>query len=282
MILIHPRGCAFTSSMKRSTSSSVNSHGTSSRPLRLWAASLAVAAVFPLCFTQCTTARKVGAFPERTQVPLDDLSALIKSPLPSGAKTLQLRVVDRENRNAFAQGVEPKAKPAGLSASIPVPAASPSGKASAFSATASFPYPSRFAFPDRGKLQKQASDRAEAGSFAVTPTTPLSFASRDIGWVLNQIKLETREGYLVVSGKFTETSAEGFTPAAGDPFSMLVAPARTALGRPTSIVLSENLALQPAITVRETPVLAALRPGQTCKVPLNTRATDLFLEISLR
>jgi len=91
--------------------------------------------------------------------------------------------------------------------------------------------------------------------------------------------VEPKAAFLVVQGRFVETLFDGFVDGAGEAFSPIMAPATAALGRPTTVMLTENQVKQPTFTTRETPFVVSALPGKAYRVRLNTKQPGWFLEV---
>ncbi len=141
-----------------------------------------------------------------------------------------------------------------------------------------FPYPTRYDLPNLAAFTPVPSPGG--GSFPVTPTTPLEFKFRNIGWEASQVTVRQDGAMLMVSGTFRETTFDGFIQNAGEAFSPIITKGRNALGMEEEIVLTDNKVLTPAFTQRETPFTVAALPGKTYRLRLNLEYPDAFLEIS--
>jgi hypothetical protein len=91
--------------------------------------------------------------------------------------------------------------------------------------------------------------------------------------------VEPKAAFLVVQGRFVEILFDGFVDGAGEAFSPIMAPAKAALGRPTTVMLTENKVKQPTFTTRETPFVVSALPGKAYRVRLNTKQPGWFLEV---
>ncbi len=142
-----------------------------------------------------------------------------------------------------------------------------------------FPYPTEFHPPQMAPFTSVAPSPA-GGSFPVTPTTPQSFALRNIGLEVSGIIVEPKGAFLMVSGTFRETSFDGFIQNPGEAFSPITTKGTNSFGREETVVLTDNKALAPCFSVRETPFIVAALPGKPYRLRLNLKQPDAFLEIT--
>ena len=150
-----------------------------------------------------------------------------------------------------------------------------------------FPHPTKFDPPQwpsadgtRSPVAPSAPVQSTGGSFPFTPTTPSKFSYGSIGWRADEVTVQPERAYLKVSGTFHETTFDGFIRNAGEAYSTIVTKGTNAFGHKEEVVLSDNKALSPTFTTRETPFIVAALPGKIYRVRLNLKHPDAFLEIS--
>jgi len=129
-------------------------------------------------------------------------------------------------------------------------------------------YPTEFDFAE----VPETVDPRQIG-FPITPAHPRKFTNFDQGWTLT-LSAKPRGSFVVLSGKLTQARIGRFVQAAGKPYEPMVAGARTMLGRPAKVVLSENRAEQPSIIREEIPIMIAADPGNTYRIQLDDEGTQ--------
>lgn len=230
-----------------------------------------------------------------------DLQAHLKA-VPSGAEmiTLKFRLVDAHGQpvrttlfNSINAGMTDDAG-TWTSTITMRPRTHPWATRGGIERIKEFLYPKAFDFPElkavpvdqgRTKLPQQptgfehAAGHPDMDRFPVTPTTPTAFAKKTTGYAIDNIMVEPKAAFLVVQGRFVETLFEGFVDGAGEAFSPIMAPATAALGRPTTVMLTENQVKQPTFVTRETPFVVSALPGKAYRVRLNTKQPRWFLEV---
>lgn len=112
------------------------------------------------------------------------------------------------------------------------------------------------------------------GNRVTAPTTPKTFATKNLGWEIDGLRMDTQGGFIVVSGTFRETAFAGFRPAAGGLFS----PITNDAGQ----ILTENRLETPRFSIRETAFHAALVPGETREVGVALSGGPAFLRITAK
>jgi hypothetical protein len=125
-------------------------------------------------------------------------------------------------------------------------------------------YPIDFAFPQINERSALQSD----GAFGVTPTTPIEFKSTKLGWTL-ELTASTRKGFIMLSGTLTRRSLRSMVRAEGVPFRPIVTTVRNKFGRATTLTLTPNSALSPAIETLSIPVFIAANLGEKYRIPLD-------------
>lgn len=133
--------------------------------------------------------------------------------------------------------------------------------------------------PNDAMVAVESLNAPKVSQFPVTPTTPTAFAKKDTGYKIDSLTVEPKAAFLVVRGRFVETLFDGFVDGAGEAFSPIMAPATTALGRSTTVRLTENQVKQPTFVTRETPFVVSALPGKAYRVRLNTKRPGWFLEV---
>ena len=112
------------------------------------------------------------------------------------------------------------------------------------------------------------------GSMVAAPLTPKAFATKNLGWEIDSLRMATQGGFIVVSGTFRETVFAGFQPSTGALFS----PITNDAGQ----ILTENRLEAPAFSIRETTFHAALVPGETREVGVALSGGPAFLRITAK
>jgi hypothetical protein len=74
---------------------------------------------------------------------------------------------------------------------------------------------------------------------------------------------------MMLSGTLTRRSLRSMVRAEGVPFRPIVTTMRNKFGRTTTVTLTPNSALSPAIETLSIPVFIAANPGETYRIPLD-------------
>lgn len=112
------------------------------------------------------------------------------------------------------------------------------------------------------------------GDMATAPTVPKSFATKNLGWEIDSLRMTTQGGFIIVSGTFRETVFMGFRPAAGALFSPII----NSAGQ----ILTENRLENPVFITRETSFHIALLPDEIREVSVPLASGPAFLRISAK
>ena len=195
---------------------------------------------------------------------------------PSTAKRFLVKchVIDLAGRDLNVPGIE-ESNPPLFAYTLPLRP----GQKGRLETIREFPYPTRYVLPKLSAFTPVPAPPG-GGSFPVTPTVPMEFKFRNIGWEASQLTVRQDGAMLMVSGTFQETTFDGFIQNAGEAFSPIITKGRNALGMEEEVVLTDNKVLTPAFTQRETPFTVAALPGTTYRIRLNLKHPDAFLEIS--
>lgn len=195
---------------------------------------------------------------------------ILTSGQPSRARkfTVNYRVVDAKGQ-LVAESLMSSASGSGQTVSLSGRLPLRVGQKGKVEVIREFPFPTEFDPPQGAETVKPGLK----GSFPILPSTPRVFGFRNCGWVISDLNVRPEAAFLMVSGTFRETTFEGFIRNAGEAFSPIVSD-------DGKVVLTDNKALAPTFSDRETPFIMAALPGKTYRTRLHLRHPDAFLEIS--
>ena len=127
-------------------------------------------------------------------------------------------------------------------------------------------YPVEYDLPE---VHEAASENS--GIFPVTPTTPTSFAAKEVGDFLT-VTSKIRGSLVELSGTLTSRSSDLSNAAVGEVYTPIT-------DTETGVVLTSNRTVAPEFKQIESTIRLCGRPGVEYKIHLNAQERDVYIKI---
>jgi hypothetical protein len=109
---------------------------------------------------------------------------------------------------------------------------------------------------------------ARNSSFPVTPVNSTAFEMSLVGWEIEGKSTIDASGLIVLNLEARHFDAKAVTSHYGEGTGPIVTKAKTALGKPVEVVLTENKAMGASTSVTKTPLVLRARPGVSYPIQL--------------